>query len=254
MPRHTKSNLYSVTIRPRGGITKAFPDFMEKLKSIITEYDDVEYYFAVEDVGTAESSHLQGMMSFKSMIRQDNLRRSFVKLFPAVDTAEKRSMICVKTHNSLDILLGYCQKQGNEHITNYPDPVLVRTKGVYESTRKIKHKKNSRYDIHDQVIDYMINVCTTANIPMSYIDVDWALTSLIRDKTLKPSEYIKIKKMELQNYWVLLTLDSHGSDDWRNKSLTPEGRATLVSSCPNNPVTLVDSYKSYTTYVGENFD
>ena len=88
---------------------------------------------------------------------------------------------------------------------------------------------------------------------MSYIDVDWALTSLIRDKTLKASDYIKIKKLELQNYWVLLTLESHGSDDWRNKSLTPEGRATLVSSCPNNPVTLVNSYR-HQTYGGQNFD
>lgn len=252
MPRHTESNIFSITVRPRGGITNAFPDYMEKVRSIIAEYDS-QYYFAIEDNGTAESSHLQGMMSFKALVRQDNLRRSFVKAFPAVDTAEKRSMICVKTHNNLDILLGYCQKQGKLHLTNYDSQILTRAKGVYDTTSKVKHKKDSRHDLHDQVIEYMINVCTQAQIPQYYIDVDWALTSLIRDKTLKASDYIKIKKLELQNYWVLLTLETHGSDDWRNKSLTPEGRATLVNSCPNNPVTLVNSYR-HQTYGGSNFE
>lgn len=258
MPRHTESNLYSITVRPRGGIDKAFPSWMETIKAITDEYKDVMFYFAREDNGTAESSHVQGMMSLPTMIRQDNLRRSFVKVFPGVDTAEKRQMICVRTHNSIDILLGYCQKQGGLHITNIPKEVLIRSKGVYDATKKVTAKKDSRYDLHDQVIDYMIMVCTEAKIPMHYIDVDWALTALIRDRTLKPSEYIRIKKLELQNYWVLLTLDSHGADDWRKKVDTDEGRATLVNSCPNNPQgaharEYANSYR-HSTYSGMKMD
>jgi hypothetical protein len=175
------------------------------------------------------------MMSFPTLIRQDNLRRSFVKIFPGVDTAEKRQMICVRTHNNVDILLGYCQKQVGLHITNIPNEILIRSKGVYDATKRVSAKRDNRHDLHDQVIDYMVLVCTEAKIPMHYITVDWALTTLVRDRTLKPSEYIRIKKEGLVEYWSMLTLEAHGADDWRNKLKSDEGRATLVNSCPNNP-------------------
>jgi hypothetical protein len=167
-------------------------------------------------------------------------------------------MVCVRTHNSIDILLGYCQKQQGLCITNIPTDVLTRSKGVYDSTKKVSAKRDSRYDIHDQVIDYMLMVCTEAKIPMHYIDVNWALTALIRNHTLKPSEYIKIKKLDLQEYWVLLTLDKHGADDWRNKISSDEGRATLVYSCPNNPEgaharEYANSYR-HSTYSGMKMD
>ena len=171
---------------------------MDDCKSIALGYKDALYAFTIEKSGTAES-HVQGMIQFPSLIRQDNIRRAFVKKFQGIDEDERRHMVKVNTHNSLDVLIGYVQKENGYLETNIPGDVLQRSKELYDKMKRAKAQKpNGRLDIHDQVIDYMKEYCQELKIPYHYLTVESALTNMIRDKFITAGQYARIKHMTLE--------------------------------------------------------
>lgn len=200
--RKTLGRDFSVTVRPRDGIEERFPNYITLLQEYVQRRCPSKYAFTVEKAGTA-ASHLQGLLRFDEDIRQDNLRRAFISMFPAIDDDELRSSIKIKDHDDFQYLIGYVTKESAPCLTNLSSEEMTDAKSYYmRSLAPTKIKPGM--DPNDKLIDFMTYKSLQMGKDPKTMHVTSSLAMMVREGLIKPSQFVKVKREHCQEYWCML--------------------------------------------------
>lgn len=126
------SSYISLTYRPPYG---ELPEIKEFLTSITTK-KLVSYYIGAEKAGKEHVNHYQCWLNVASRI--DNYTKMIKKNLKYPD----KPALVVETIKSkdTDYVLGYCQKEGNECLTNISSTQLDAGKEAYKTREKVVKK------------------------------------------------------------------------------------------------------------------
>lgn len=199
--RHANGKLYSITIRPYGGVNARWPDILAQLQ---TRYAKEKYLFSVEKDGTA-ASHVQGYLCLSQDVRQDNVRRYLKSQFPPNEHDNVRAYIVVKTHDNPKYLVGYCLKESQSYVTSLTESELEEGKKFYNDFCKpVSEKRLKGMPAMSKVIQWMSQKVLELGCSPSELSVMNCMRRMIWDKLLTPEESAKIKIEVLSLHWEVL--------------------------------------------------
>jgi len=115
--------VFSLTIRPRGGLR---PDVLACFDTLVANkeaYDIVKAIAVVEQPGNETSRHLQCGLVLSTPKSSQTFKRYVSSIFDSkLDDDEKKHAICLHSHHDVEGLVGYCVKEN----LNMSDPYFRR--------------------------------------------------------------------------------------------------------------------------------
>jgi len=115
--------VFSLTIRPRGGLRPNVLACFDTLVANKVAYDIVKAIAVVEQPGDETSRHLQCGLILAQPKSSQTFKRYISSIFdPVLDDDERKHTICLHAHHDQEGLVGYCVKEN----LNMSDPYFRR--------------------------------------------------------------------------------------------------------------------------------
>lgn len=200
--RHAIGQVYSITIRPFGGVNARWPDILATLS---TRFEKDEFLFSVEKDGTA-GSHVQGYLRVSKEVRQDNLRALIKRLYPPSPQDNPRSYLEVRTHNNPKILIGYCLKESQVYETNIDSHRLDEARKFYSTFTKKPKRKLKELPAMSKIIQWMTDKVEELGCDPSDLSPTQCMRQMIWDNLLTPEESAKVKMEVLSMHWEVKSM------------------------------------------------
>lgn len=215
---------FSITVRPRNGITPSFDDINERLLKFVMSQKPDKYIFTIEEKEGPTSSHIQGAILYNDLKRQDNISRTIRRLFPKGDS-DNDKMYKVVLHNDFKGLVGYCLKQNEPILCNLSKDVKAEASQYYvEIQQKVKESvpkskgKNRIQDVNNKICYFWINFCR--KLERRFIDYTYReiLKHMLSIDALTPAELSKAKEESITTYIFIMDELEHSRPHYADKA------------------------------------
>lgn len=187
------SSSISLTYRPPQG---ELPPIQEFLQSITTKKVNL-YYIGAESAGKEGTNHYQCWLQVASRI--DNYTKM---IKPKLNHNTKPALVIETIKNKdIDYVLGYCQKEHKEFLTNIPVETLTKAREAYATRLKVVGK--CKKEQGSLSLDAIFRLMVQKHIDAKLTSFDRNLFKLfIREysKEITPTIFCKIRKESLEEY------------------------------------------------------